>query len=149
MIQMRSVQVPEFCAVIAQLSMYSDGASVRRVEHPTVFHPDIAMRSQAKRAVQPAEAMTALQTDIAPLKLTTIHPVHLAAWIRDANGKLVPFAGSGRICDLALERQFFENAVAHEFLVQINLGAQARRANMEKNAPTFEVFRNLNLTPPP
>ncbi len=51
--------------------------------------------------------------------------------------------------DVALEGQLFHDAVANELLVEIDLGALARAANVQEDALALKRRGNFNGAPPP
>src|SRR5580698_5553912 len=100
-------------------------------------------------SIERAEAVGAVERDRAPFGVEAVDPVEAAEGVGDADGEDVEAAGVGGVGAVALEGKLLHDGVADEFLVEVDLGAEMRAADVKKDALAAHCRGDVDAAMPP
>src|SRR5215469_1521511 len=107
------------------------------------------MCAQRDPAIQCAEAVGAVERDLAPFGVEAVDPVEAAEGIGDADGEDVGAAGVGGVGAVALEGKLLHDGVADEPLVEVDLGAEVGAADVEEDSLAAHGGGDVDAAVPP
>lgn len=93
--------------------------------------------------------MRTVEFDGSPLGVEAVDPVVATEWVGDADGQGVEATGLCCVSKVTLERQLFHDGVADQFLIEVDLGAQASSADVEEDAFAAHAGGDFDGTVPP